>query len=223
MNIRKIEPVGDCAISVMFENKIDLNVNRKVQRLHRFLKEEKIPGIRESIPSYCSLLIFYDPCQISYKRIGSLIKKVKEISLDVEDQDGRVIEIPVVYGGKYGEDLETVAAYAGMTPEEVIWIHTEPTYYVYQIGFLPGFPYLGGLDPRIHAPRLANPRLEIPMGSVGIGGEQTGIYPLPSPGGWQLIGRTPLKLYQKEQEQPVLLQPGDRVRFVSITEGEFEF
>ena len=223
MKIRKIVPVGDQAVSVMFEEKIDLKVNQKVQKLHRFLKEHKIQGIRESIPSYCSLLIFYDPLQISYKKVTSIVKKVKDDMHDIDHQNNRMIEIPVVYGGKYGEDLETVAVYAGMSQEEVIQIHTEPVYYVYQIGFLPGFPYLGGLDPRIHAPRLANPRLEIPAGSVGIGGEQTGIYPLASPGGWQLIGRTPLALYQKDREPPVLLQAGDRVKFVRIREEDANF
>ena len=152
----------------------------------------------------------------------------KELSgISVEESAGQetphhVVEIPVCYGGSYGEDLKDVAAHAGLTEEEVIKLHSSVDYNIYMLGFLPGFPYLGGLDPKLFTPRLDNPRTKIPEGSVGIGGEQTGIYPLESPGGWRLIGRTPLKLYDPDREQPFLYQAGDYIRFVPITAEEYE-
>lgn len=207
---------------VMFEDKIDIMINQKVHLLHMKLKKIKIKGVRECIPSYASLLILYDPMVTSFSRIESLIRRIRENENSILEADGaRVIEIPVCYGGEFGEDIENVAAYSGLSKEEVIATHCGVDYHVYMVGFLPGFPYLGGLDPRIHTPRLSNPRLEIPAGSVGIGGEQTGVYPLASPGGWQLIGRTPIRLYDDRHKNPVMLQAGDTVRFIRICEEEF--
>jgi len=208
---------------VMFEDKIDIMINQKVHLLYQKLKKMKIKGVRECIPSYASLLILYDPMVTSYAKIKSHIRRIGENENSIlEAERTRVIEIPVCYGGEFGEDIENVAAYSGLSKEEVIETHSGVDYHVYMVGFLPGFPYLGGLDPRIHTPRLSNPRLEIPAGSVGIGGEQTGVYPLASPGGWQLIGRTPIRLYDDRHENPVMLHAGDTVRFVRICEEEFK-
>ena len=179
-------------------------------------------GIVETVPTFRSLMVTYDPSEISFEQLK------KELSgISVEESAGQetphhVVEIPVCYGGSYGEDLKDVAAHAGLTEEEVIRLHSSVDYNIYMLGFLPGFPYLGGLDPKLFTPRLDNPRTKIPEGSVGIGGEQTGIYPLESPGGWRLIGRTPLKLYDPGREQPFLYQAGDYIRFVPITAEEYE-
>ena len=222
MKIRKIAPAGEGALVVMFEEKIDQMTNQKVQFLYRKLRKLKIKGLKEGIPSYCSLLLFYDPMVISYNKLRFIITRIREEKQSMELSENKIVEIPVCYGGSFGEDLETVATYSGLSQEEVVTIHTQTCYPVYMVGFLPGFPYLGGLDSRIHTPRLANPRIEIPAGSVGIGGEQTGVYPLASPGGWQLIGRTPLKLYDSSLADPVMLRAGDSVRFVKITPNEYE-
>ena len=147
----------------------------------------------------------------------------KLLKLDVRSEKSarRIFEIPVCYGGEYGPDLENIAANAGLTPEEVIQIHSSRDYLIYMLGFLPGFAYLGGLDERIHTPRLANPRIRIRAGSVGIGGSQTGIYPLDSPGGWQLLGLTPINPYDPQREIPILYEAGDYIRFVPITGEEY--
>ena len=139
-----------------------------------------------------------------------------------EASASRVFEIPVCYGGEYGPDIENIAKHAGLTEEEVIEIHSSKDYLIYMLGFLPGFSYLGGLDERIHTPRLANPRIRIPAGSVGIGGSQTGIYPLDSPGGWQLLGMTPVKTYDPEREDPILFEAGNYIRFVPVSEEEYK-
>ena len=166
------------------------------------------------------------PLDIRYEDDDLIIVNVKDYIKNPKPNGYRslhlVVEIPVFYGGSYGEDLKDVAAHAGLTEEEVIKLHSSVDYNIYMLGFLPGFPYLGGLDPKLFTPRLDNPRTKIPEGSVGIGGEQTGIYPLESPGGWRLIGRTPLKLYDPDREQPFLYQAGDYIRFVPITAEEYE-
>lgn len=219
---RKILPAGDQALVVEFGQEISEELNRKVQILNQKITDRKIEGIVETVPTFRSLLVTYDPAVIGFQKLKQILEK---IPADVDmsgDQGHHVVEIPVCYGGEFGEDLLDVAAHAGLSEEEVIRLHSEKEYNIYMLGFLPGFPYLGGLDPRLHTPRLANPRTKIPAGSVGIGGEQTGIYPLDSPGGWRLIGRTPLKLYDPDREEPFLYQAGDYIRFVPITREEYE-
>jgi KipI family sensor histidine kinase inhibitor len=166
--------------------------------------------------------VCYDPASISFRRLTGKLRRLVGGKGQAAKVSKRVWEIPVCYGGAYGEDLEFVASNAGLSPEEVIAIHSGVDYRLYMLGFLPGFPYLGGLDKRIHTPRLKTPRTKILPGSVGIGGEQTGIYPMPSPGGWQLIGMTPVKLYDPQREQPILYEAGDFLRFVPIDEARFE-
>lgn len=219
---RKILPAGDQALVVEFGQTISEELNRKVQILNQEIIDRKIEGIVETVPTFRSLLVTYDPAVVSFQKIKRMLETIPA-DMDPSGRQGhRVVEIPVCYGGEFGEDLPDVAAHAGLSEEEVIRLHSAKEYNIYMLGFLPGFPYLGGLDPRLHTPRLANPRTKIPAGSVGIGGEQTGIYPLDSPGGWRLIGRTPLKLYDPDREEPFLYQAGDYIRFVPITREEYE-
>lgn len=219
---RKILPAGDQALVVEFGQTISEELNRKVQILNQEIIDRKIEGIVETVPTFRSLLVTYDPAVVSFQKIKRMLETIPADMDPLGRQGHRVVEIPVCYGGEFGEDLPDVAAHAGLSEEEVIRLHSAKEYNIYMLGFLPGFPYLGGLDPRLHTPRLANPRTKIPAGSVGIGGEQTGIYPLDSPGGWRLIGRTPLKLYDPDREEPFLYQAGDYIRFVPITREEYE-
>jgi inhibitor of KinA len=221
MSDMRILPAGDLSLVVEFGNEISKDYNERVRQLNQSLRRVKGKGIVETVPTFRSLLVYYDPLKISYKKLCNYIRSAAKTEGSVTIHSQRIIEIPVCYGEKYGEDLTEVARHAGMSEEEVIHIHSGVDYLIYMLGFLPGFPYLGGLDSRLHIPRLSNPRTSIPAGSVGIGGEQTGVYPIPSPGGWRLIGRTPLKLYDSEREKPTLYQAGDYIRFVPIDENEF--
>lgn len=222
MDDRRILPAGDCALVVEFGDSISEELNRKVQALNEALKKMELMGIVETVPTFRSLLVVYDPEFLTY---GELRDRLLGIPVRSDGKDGRpprTVEIPVCYGGEFGEDLADVAAFHGLSEEEVIRLHSGRDYPIYMLGFLPGFPYLGGMDERLHTPRLSSPRTRIPAGSVGIGGEQTGIYPMDSPGGWRLIGRTPLKLYDPDREEPVLYRAGDVIRFVPITGEEYE-
>lgn len=222
MDDRRILPAGDCALVVEFGDSISEELNRKVQALNEALKKMELMGIVETVPTFRSLLVVYDPEFLTY---GELRDRLLGIPVRSDGKDGRpprTVEIPVCYGGEFGEDLADVAAYHGLSEEEVIRLHSGRDYPIYMLGFLPGFPYLGGMDERLHTPRLSSPRTRIPAGSIGIGGEQTGIYPMDSPGGWRLIGRTPLKLYDPDREEPVLYRAGDVIRFVPITGEEYE-
>lgn len=186
------------------------------------MEKSGIPGIVETVPTYRSLLVHYKPEVIGYKAITEKFKSLMGTLDNIEIPPPTVIEIPVLYGGEMGPDIENVASHNGKTVEEVIKIHTSQEYLIYMIGFIAGFPYLGGMSKEIATPRLKEPRVKIDGGSVGIAGEQTGIYPLDSPGGWQLIGRTPLKLYDAEREKPVLLEAGQYIKFRSISQKEFD-
>ncbi len=219
-NIR-ILTAGDSSLLVEFGAEISPEINRKIAATVQLLKEQHIEGIVDMIPTYCSLLINYDPRVLSYEEIRERVFAIVRVETIAGTQRKRVFEIPVCYGGEYGPDMDNIAKHAGLTEEEVIRIHSSKDYLIYMLGFLPGFTYLGGLDERIHTPRLANPRLKISAGSVGIGGSQTGIYPLDSPGGWQLMGMTPVKTYDPNREVPILVEAGDYIRFVPIDEAEY--
>ena len=192
-----------------------------MQALSLALRDAHIPGVVEWVPTYRSLMVCYDPSVISYRRLRLRLRGLMQKASRVSQAGRRIWEIPVCYGGVYGEDIGFVASNAGITTDEVVRLHAGKEYRIYMLGFLPGFAYLGGLDKRIHTPRLKIPRTKIPLGSVGIGGEQTGIYPLASPGGWQLIGRTPIKPYDPARSLPILFEAGDYLRFVPIDQARF--
>lgn len=218
----KIKPVGDRAVLVELGNKIDEAVNRKVMALAGVVSEKSVPGMLETVPAFASLMIYYDFMRTDFINVAQRVERLAQNLDDRSEQIGRIVEIPVCYGGAFGEDLSFVAQHAGLSEQEVVKIHSGRDYRIFMLGFLPGFPYLGGMDERIFTPRLSSPRTKIPAGSVGIGGEQTGIYPMDSPGGWQLIGRTPLKLYDPEQDGGIRYEAGDIIRFVPVGEAEYQ-
>ena len=212
---------GDSAVTVEFGNTISPEINRKIRAFKIALERARIEGIIETVPTYRSLLVCYRPEVIRYGALTERLKEVLSSSDSIQIPPPSVVEIPVLYGGEMGPDLAHVAECHGLTKEEVIKIHTSRDYLIYMLGFIAGFPYLGGMDERIATPRLENPRVKIEGGSVGIAGAQTGIYPVASPGGWQLIGRTPVKLYDADREKPVLLEAGQYIRFRSVSEDEY--
>jgi KipI family sensor histidine kinase inhibitor len=213
---------GDRALVIEFGDKIEEQVNSKIRSLTLAIEREGIIGIIETIPTYRSLMVIYEPMVIE---LEDLIDKVKSIQAKMDEMklpEAKIIEIPTLYGGEYGPDIEFVAEHNKISQGEVIKIHTSMEYLIYMIGFTPGFPYLGGMNDKIATPRLQTPRTKIPVGSVGIAGTQTGIYPIESPGGWQLIGRTPVKLYDPYRKNPVLLNAGDYIKFVQIDENKYK-
>ena len=218
-NVRFL-PCGDQAVTVEWGSTIDERINRQVHAFARKVEALSHPAITEVVPTYRSATVHYRPEVFSYEELKQLLLSLTQGGPE-EGEELPVVEIPVCYGGEYGPDLEEVAQHCSLTPEEVIARHTAPTYRIYMLGFTPGFPYLGGMDPSIAAPRRKEPRIHIPAGSVGIAGEQTGVYPIVSPGGWQLIGRTPLRLFDPQREQPILLSAGVGIRFVPIDEETF--
>ena len=214
---------GDSSLCAEFGNEISKEINAQIRAFNILLKESGIAGIVETIPTYRSLLIQYDPGIISYKSLEGKLKKLLARLDSVEIPPSEVLEVPVLYGGEeMGPDLKFVAENAKMSEEEVIKLHSEPEYLIYMLGFTPGFTYLGGLNDAIETPRLKTPRVKIPAGSVGIAGKQTGVYPIDSPGGWQLIGRTPLKMYDAGREKPILPEAGQYIKFVPIDRAEFD-
>lgn len=217
-----ISPVGDCAISIDFGQVIDPKINRYIRQTIERIKELQLEGIIELVPTYCALLVEYDAMLYSYAEICKIMEPTLEGGMtDATNELVTVVEVPTVYGGAFGPDLSFVASHNHLSGDEVISIHSGTDYLVYMLGFIPGFTYLGGMDPRIATPRLSSPRTLIPAGSVGIAGEQTGTYPSDSPGGWQIIGRTPVTMYDMSKAQAALLNAGDYVRYVPIDESEF--
>jgi KipI family sensor histidine kinase inhibitor len=212
----RILPAGDSALVAEYGDAIDARVNARVRQLQRALEAAGHAGLVELVPTYRSLMVHYDPMVASYAAVAGLILEAAGHLPDDPRESIRVVEIPVLYGGNEGPDLGDVAARAGLREAEVVALHAAGDYLVFMIGFMPGFPYLGGLPPAIATPRLATPRTLVPAGSVGIAGAQTGIYPSESPGGWRLIGRTPVRLFDTRLEPPALLQAGDHLRFVPV-------
>ena len=212
---------GDSALVVEFGDEISEEVNRKVHALADAMGKSSLPGLGEPVPTYRSLLVHYDPLRLSCDEVVAFVSEVLQKCEEKPSFEPRVVEVPVVYAGEFGPDIELVAEHNGLSVKEVVRIHSAATYLVYMLGFSPGFAYLGGMPEAIATPRLETPRTLVPAGSVGIAGEQTGIYPIATPGGWRLIGRTPLKLFGPERDSPTLLKAGDTVRFVPISEGEY--
>lgn len=218
----KFLTAGDSAIIMEFGNTIEKEINAKIAAVVENLKKKNIDGILDILPTYRSILINYDPVKISYGEMVETLKGLSKSNKANQSDEVRLIEIPTLYGKEYGPDIDFVAENANLSVDEVIKIHSGTDYLVYMMGFIPGFTYLGGLDPRIATPRLKSPRLKIEAGSVGIAANQTGMYPLESPGGWQLIGRTPLKLFDDTKEPPVFIQAGNYIRYVPITKEEYD-
>ena len=213
-------PAGDQAVVVELGDDISPETNRRVRDLTVAVDVAAIAGVYDLMPTYRSLLIYFDPLATSYsgllQKLETIEKNLNEASLERP----HVVRIPTLYGGEHGPDLEFVAQNAGISTDEVVDIHSGADYLIYMMGFSPGFPYLGGLSEKLHTPRLGTPRTEIPAGSVGIAESQTGVYPVASPGGWRLIGRTPVKMFDQEKEPPSLLAAGDYIRFVPLADEE---
>ena len=213
----KIVPLGDSALLVRLGDEIDLRINQRVHALNALISASRFEGVIETVPAYTTLLVHYDPLILSFVQIKDYLReKVAKIEGN-ESRKLRWVEVPVRYGGEYGVDLESVASHCQLPVEDVIRIHSQKIYTVFMMGFTPGFPYMGKLDDAIVMPRLEIPRTRVPAGTVAIAGSQTGIYPIDSPGGWQLIGWTSLQLFNPESESPFLLSPGDEVKFVVET------
>jgi len=212
--------MGDRSLLVELGDEISLSVNQRVRELFLTLERHRIDGVVEAIPCYRSLHIIYDPLKITLPTLQDRIKGLRRTMNGTQIPKPRTVKIPVLYGGEYGPDLVWVARYHKISPEEVIRLHTGSTYHVYGIGFAAGYAYMGSLPEALVTPRRETPRTIVPQGSVGIAQKQTGIYPVESPGGWQIIGRTPLKLFDPTRLPPTSLEMGDLVRFFPIREEE---
>lgn len=212
---------GDCALLAEYGDGIDLAINDKVRALTALLKRDLPAGVEAVVPAYRSLSLLYDPLTTDPPRLIELLRRLEADYSPSRAGEAKIVAIPVCYGGDFGPDLGVVAAHAGLSEQEVVALHSAVDYPIYMIGFTPGFCYLGGLDSRLRTPRRTTPRTTLPAGAVGIAESQTGMYPVESPGGWQIIGRTPLRLFAPERERPFLYAAGDRIRFVPIDEAEF--
>lgn len=216
---------GDSALVVEFGNEISEKLNDKVKQLEEQIEKAVhaglLPGVGEVIPTFRSLLVIFDPLVTDIGQLKLSLMKMEEKLQGSSKAFRRILKIPCCYGGRYGLDLADLMEYTGLSREEVIERHSCVDYRVYMMGFLPGFAYLGGLDKRLEMPRLKTPRVKIPAGAVGIGGSQTGVYPMDSPGGWRLIGGTPVDFYDPEREEPILCRAGDYIRFVPITMDDY--
>jgi KipI family sensor histidine kinase inhibitor len=213
---------GDGCLFVEFGDGIDLTINSMVRALGRDIHSLAPGWLVETVPTYRSLAIYIDPWESPREEVEELARSICQSLEPGPVRAGPVLEIPVCYGGEFGPDMKRVSEHTGLSPEDVIAIHSGSCYHVFMMGFTPGFPYLGGMDRRLETPRLPNPRTVIPEGSVGIAGKQTGIYPITSPGGWNLVGRTPLRLFDQEREAPFLLEAGMNIVFVPISAETFE-
>jgi inhibitor of KinA len=223
-------PLGDAALHIALGDSIDEATHRRVRAVVAQIDAANIPGIVDQVPAFASVTVHYDPLTVAeasgerspYHHLVHVLRALLASLSHAPLPAPRVVEIPVCYGGELGPDLEDVAARHTMTTDDVVRIHTAGNYLVYMVGFMPGFAYLGGLSERIATPRRDSPRTAVPVGTVGIGGSQTGVYPLVSPGGWNLIGRTPARIFDITREPATLLATGDRVRFIAITRERYD-
>lgn len=219
----RITSFGDAALLVEFEHTIDVMVNLRVLAAGERVRQAQVPGVRDVVPAYGSFAVHYDPLSTDVSLLREVVARAAAAPPPRAGPGRRSpVEIPVCYGGRFGPDLGAVAAWAGMDAHQVVAAHASREYRVFMLGFLPGFPYMASVDERIAMPRRSTPRTRVPAGSVGIAGPQTGVYSFDSPGGWQIIGRTPLRLFDPHQEPPALFSAGQRVRFRPIMPSEFD-
>ena len=218
----KLRLLGNTGVLIEYGDAIDTVINRKVRAMTIAIDRSAPSGVIEVTPTYRSILIMYDPTVTNPSQLEAEMLSLESQLEDVEIPPPRIVEIPVLYGHEMGPDISFVADNAGMSVEEVIRLHTEPCYQIYMIGFTPGFAFLGGLPDALTTPRLSTPRAHVPAGSVGIANDQTGMYPVDSPGGWQLIGRTPLRLFDPLRAAPFLYQAGDQIKFKAISRAEYD-
>ncbi|AIF44191.1 5-oxoprolinase subunit PxpB [Virgibacillus sp. SK37] len=219
-----IDPVGDTGIRISFQENVSSKLIHKIRRFCNYLENMGSEAITELVPAFDSITIYYKPHVSTYKQLSNQLNQMKDIPLLKENVISRRITIPVVYGGEWGPDLERVARQSGLSVSEVIELHQKPDYLVYMLGFLPGFPYLGGLDQRLATPRLDKPREKTPARAIGIAHEQTGIYPLESPGGWNIIGKTPITLFDIHKTgSEFLFRAGDYVNFEEVSAEQFYY
>jgi inhibitor of KinA len=218
----RIVSAGDSALVVEFPQKIDPELNAFCIAVARAIASRCGTALRDAVVGYCSVTAYFDPLRVDTAWMeDQLNAAVVELS-DAELIEGPLVEVPVSYGGEHGPDLADVARFGDLSEEEVVQLHTEGTYRVFMVGFVPGWAYMAEVDERIAIPRRSSPRTAVPVGSVAIAGRQTGVYPAPTPGGWNIIGRTPVKLFDPTRSEPFLFRAGDRVRFRRITVEEFE-
>ncbi len=223
MSELSITPVAESALLVRLtdEERIDPATVARAAALADALETLAIPGVIEIVPAYTTVLVSFDPREVDPGELGDQIEQLASVTSHSDQAPGRMVTIPIAYGGQFGPDLDDVAAHAGLSADEVIARHAGGSYSVGVVGFAPGWAYLLGLPSELAMPRLSNPRTRVPPGSLGIGGDQTGIYPLATPGGWRLIGRTPLRMFDPARHEPFLLKSGDRVRFEPISESTY--
>ena len=217
----RFHPASDQSLLVYFGQQITLDIHQRVRKLLSLLEREPIGGVRNLNPAYCSILVSFDALRLNHRDLEQILRGYIDRLDAMQIPTGRELQIPTCYGGEFGPDLHEVSAMQGMTPDRVIELHTSVTYVVYFLGFVPGFAYLGELPQALATPRLDRPRHSTPPGSVGIAGNQTGVYPFATPGGWRLIGRTPIAMFRADREAMSFLSIGDRVRFTPITAAQF--
>jgi len=223
MTAVRIVAAGDAAIVAEFDERIDPQVNARTLALANALRAASIAGVRDIVPTFRSVAVYFDPLATDITMLRAYVRQVSAREFDASVESASSVEIPVCYDREFAVDIDEVSAFAGgLSSEDVIALHTASTYRVFMLGFAPGFAYLGSVDARIALPRRASPRLQVPAGSVGIAGQQTGIYPMDSPGGWNIIGRTPLRMVSLNGPDPSLLKPGDEVRFRRVSRQEFD-
>jgi len=221
MDEARFQFASDQSILVSLGQHISRETHERVVKLLRLLEAEPIPGVRNLHPAYCSLLVKFDPLKWQHEELRKVLESYVTRTHDMALPEPRLVEIPVCYGGEFGPDLHNVAALHQLTPEKVIELHTSVTYLVYFLGFAPGFAYLGELPVALVTPRLPSPRRRVPPGSVGIAGNQTGVYPFATPGGWRLLGRTPVAMFRPDREALSLVKLGDHVRFKPVSAAQF--
>lgn len=211
-----IVTLGDSCLSLQFAAAIDPVVNARCIALAESIERLAVRGIRDVVPTYNAVTVHFDPLATGRQALIDVLARLAATTPPAADTEWRTIEIPVSYGGEAGPDLAAVAAFARCSETDVVQLHTQTVYRVYMLGFLPGFSYMGRVDPRIAMPRLDTPRMRVAAGSIGIAGSQTGIYPCDTPGGWRVIGRTSVKLFDATRPEPCLLKAGDHVKFVAL-------